>query len=122
MSSPDSRQSITDAAIIKVGQLFFVTAEAPAMFSRTTTLILPEAAHRGSMLQPSSSRGNVDILFFNDRSYFALLVQPEFELSRGDRDKFVQDVLRHAWDGLVGFGTVSGDMPQPVEGDPRQML
>lgn len=122
MSNPDQRQPITDAAIIKVGPMFFVTAEPPAMFSRTTTLILPEAAHRGGELKPSPSRGSADILFFDNRSYFALLIQPEFELNRADQDKFTQDVLRHAWAGLVDFGIVAGDMPQPIEGDPRRML
>lgn len=122
MSNPDSRQPVTNAAIIKVGQLFFVTAEPPALFSRTATLILPEAVCQDGKPQPRPSRGSADILFFDDRSYFALLIQPEFELNRADRDKFVQDVLRHAWAGLVGFGIVSGDMPQPIEGDPRRML
>jgi hypothetical protein len=61
-------------------------------------------------------------MFSDNNSYFGLFIQPEFELGPKDRDKFVQDVLQHAWAGLVGFGIVSGNMPQPIEGDPHRML
>ncbi len=122
MSGFDVQQPITNAAIIKVGQLFFMMAKPPARHSQVMTLILPEADEPKWRVPPRSSRGSADILFFSDRSYFALLIQPESELGREEQDKFMQDVLRHAWAGLVGFRIVSGNMPQPIEGDPRRML
>ncbi|HSE28996.1 MAG TPA: hypothetical protein VLA77_00210 [Candidatus Saccharimonadales bacterium] len=108
--------------IVRIGLLYFFMTYPPARHSQVTRLILPEARSATAGIRPALARGSADILFFGDRPCFALLIQPQFEVTEEAQDRFIEDVLRYAWDGLVGFDLASGEMPRLIEGDLRKML
>lgn len=95
----------------------------PAIIQCSNTYIFTTPLPPGGVMEmiPSDFISKADIVpgyVGNTHSYFILFLSVSIQ----DEEDMIQDALQYVWGHLVNRGVAAGEMPEPVEGDPRAML